>query len=45
MSRVLVPQENYKMGGAKTVIKKVKNAKKTRKTNEKASENVIACFD
>ena len=32
------------MGGAKTVNAKVRNAQKTRKTNEKASGNVIAYF-
>ena len=42
---MLVPQEKCKMGGAKTVNAKVRNAQKTRKTNEKASGKVIAYFD
>ena len=45
VSRVIVPQEKYKMGGVKTVNAKVRNAQETRKTNEKASEKVIAYFD
>ena len=42
---MLVPQEKFKTGGAKTVNTKVRNAQKTRKTNEKASGNVITYFD
>ena len=45
MSRVLVSKVKYKTGGAKTVNAQVRNAQKTRKTNEKASGKVIAYFD